>query len=97
MQMHGSKGIKKPKKPDPLNSAEPLICPQESITMKKNRSEAMKAYWSKHKMDGQGAQDNAGDSNEMSIEMKQVAMTSNLRGSGLKPARTLGVNGPNSS
>ncbi len=71
--------------------------PQESITTKKNQSEAMKAYWSKCKMDAQGAQNNAGDSNEMSIEMRQVAMTSNLRGSGLKPVRTLSISGSNSS
>ena len=93
----GSRGIKKTKRPDPLNIAEPLVRPQESITTKKNRSEAMKAYWSKRKTDAQGAQDNAGDSNEMSIEMRQVATTSNLRGSGSKPTRTLSVSGPNSS
>ena len=93
----GSRGIKKTKRPDLLNIAKPLIHPQESITMKKNRSEAMKAYWSKRKMDAQGAQNNAGDSNEMSIEMRQVATTSNLRGSGLKPVRTLSISGPNSS
>ncbi len=67
MQMHGSKGIKKPKKPDPLNSAELLICPQGSTTMKKNRSEAMRASWSKCKMETQSAKDDAGDS-----DMRQV-------------------------
>jgi len=98
MQMHGSKGIKKPKKPDPLNSTEPLIHPQGSATMKKNRSEAMRAFWSKRKMETQSAKDDAGDSDEAGIEMRQVVMTLDLRGSGsnAKPAR-MSISNPNSS
>src|SRR5260370_33037072 len=84
--MHGSKGIRKPKRPGPLNIAEPLVHPQESATMRKNRSEAMKTYWTKHKSDGQGFKDNAGSSN---LEMRQVATTLNFRhlDSIIKPAK----------
>ncbi len=41
----GTNGIKKPRKPDPLNDAEPAIPPQKSPMKTKNCSQAMKEAW----------------------------------------------------
>ena len=80
MQMHGSRGIKKPKKPDPFNIAEPLVHPQESVTTTKNRSQAMKTSWSNRKSVSQQAED-AGGPNEVCT--KPGASISNSRHPGL--------------
>ncbi len=67
IQTCGSKGIRKSKRADPLNAAEPLVCPQESATMKKNHSQAMKDCWAKCKVHAQKAKEDAGNSDEQIV------------------------------